>query len=319
MSLLEQLVDKAGRWPDAVPVWRIAPPSLEAIEASAARFAASLADIEAEARHQVERDEGVSDILLAEGVRARAYHASGAIAARLGLPPMEAIFEDMPERERLTDLVADAAKRLGFDRLIGRAERLHFERLWQIKAGGMSSEGERGRDVLCRAVGAFRRYIEDIPVWGRASAFVEVAGDGRASALGVDWRAVEPEPLDRVKVLAPEVAARAVLGELAGRMPGREPNEEDYAVAGFDFGYFSLPKRRDQGVFAPVYAARLERRGWASSNAIIVVGGSETRYASICRIPVAPPDAGPKARPGLRGKPRGGEGWNPLAPPPTCH
>jgi hypothetical protein len=67
-------------------------------------------------------------------------------------------------------------------------DNLQFERLWQIKATGMTLSGQRGVVALCRVVGAFRRYLYELPVWGRASAVVELADDNVIAAAGIDWR-----------------------------------------------------------------------------------------------------------------------------------
>jgi hypothetical protein len=168
-------------------------------------------------------------------------------------------------------------------------------------------------------VGAFRRYLHELPVWGRASAVIEIAGGDKIGGVGLDWRTVAAEPLDRAKVLAPELAARAVLNDLHTRLPGGEFGDDDFEVGMFSLGYLSQPKRRAQSVFAPVYVAMLERRGWTSTNYLVVVHGSEKVYESVCRPNGVPPREALKPQPGT-GKvklPRA-SGWDPLAKPAQC-
>ncbi len=318
-ALLKTLVDKTCYYRDVAPVFRIEQRSLDEMEANAVRLAGDVVGDAGDGKSQIARKETRSDILLPEGVRARVFHASGAVSVTTGLAPMEQLIGDHADREAMTRSTVEAAKRLGLDRVVGGGEQLLFERLWQIKAAGMNTEGVRGREVVCRAVGAFRRYLHELPVWGRASAFVEIAGDDRIGAVGVDWRPVAPEPFDRVKVIDPERAARAVLSDLNGRLPGGEFTDEDFEVGMFGLGYVSLAKRRDQSVFAPVYVAMLERRGWSSTNYIIIVSGSEIDYESLCRHPTSPPRDAVKPQPGSKRDPRrGAPGWDPMAKPKGC-
>lgn len=313
-KLHDMLVEKATGYRDVAAVFRIAPRTLDEMEADAMRLAAGVAGDKGELRRQVRRAEGHSEILLSEGVSAKVYHASGAIAVKAGLAPMENLIGTDVDRDRLKETTIGAAKRLGLDRFIGDGEQLLYERLWQIKANGMSAEGRIGREVVCRAVGAFRRYVDEMPVWGRASAFVEVAGDDRIGAAGVDWRPVMPDPIDRVKVLDPERAAQALLGDLNGRLPGGGFDAEDFDVGMFALGYLSKPKGREQSVLAPVWVAALERRGWGSMNHMIVVGAGEVGYESFCRIAASPPREGVKPKAG--GTPgRAGTGWDPTVKP----
>jgi hypothetical protein len=318
-ALLKKLVEKTCHYRDVVPVFRIEPRPLDELEGSALRMAAGVAGRDGDAKSRIERRNGRSDVLLQDGVRARVFHASGSLAVSAGLAPMEHLIGEKADKETLTRAAAEAGKRLGLDRFVAPGEQLVFERLWQIKAAGISGEGVRGREVLCRAVGAFRRYLHDLPVWGRASAVVELAGDDRLAGAGVDWRTVAAEPIDRAKVIAPEAAARAVINDLGSRLPGGEFGDDDFDVAMFSLGYLSLPKRRAQSVFAPVYVAMLVRRGWTTTNYVIAVPGSEKVYESVCRPNQAPPRDATKSQPGTgkSGPPRA-SAWNPLATPPSC-
>ena len=317
-ALIKKMIEKTRYYRDVVPVFRIQQRSLDEQEALAAQLGQSVAGQPQDSKARVTRGTGRSDILLSEGIRSRVYHASGAIAVSAGLAPMEHLIGEKADKDALTNSVAETAKRFGLNRFASASEQLIFERLWQIKAGGMNSEGVRGRDVVCRAVGAFRRYLHDLPVWGRASAVVEVAGDGKIGGIGIDWRPAAREPVDRAKIIDPERAAQAVLGDLNGRIPGGEMGDDDFDVAMFSLGYVSLPKRRPQSVFAPVYVAMLERRGWTTMNYVIVVDASETMYESYCRPTSSSPGDATKPQPGSdKAKQPRAPGWDPLVKPPV--
>ena len=176
----------------------------------------------------------------------------------------------------MTEAAAATAKRLGLDRLGSSGEKLSFERLWQIKAAGINRERVRGREVVCRAIGAFRRYVGDLPVYGRASVVVELAGDEKIGGVGVDWRPIATEgPRSRQGARSRTRRRARSSPTSADALPGGEVSDKDFDVTMFSLGYISLPKRRAQGVFAPVYVAMLERRGWTTMNHVIVVNGSE--------------------------------------------
>jgi hypothetical protein len=299
MNALERkLIDKLGRYQDTAPVYRIEPRPLDELEKSAAQLACRVAGQDEDGRSHISRSEGRSEFLLSAGLRARAYHASGAMAVNAGLAPMTHLLGDKVDKGGLTEAAVATAKRLGLDRLGSSGEKLTFERLWQIKAAGINRERVRGREVVCRAIGAFRRYVGDLPVYGRASVVIELAGDAKIGGVAVDWRPLATEVFDRAKVLDPEHAARAIVADIGGRVPGGEIGDKDFDVTMFSLGYISLPKRRAQGLLAPVYVAMLERVGWTTMNHVIVVNGTEKVYENIGRLNASPPrvTARPPAR-----------------------
>lgn len=297
MNALERkLIDKLSNYHEEASVYRIEPYSLDELEAAAARLANRVAGHKEDSKSRVLRGKGRSDLLLGDGFRARAYHPSGAIAVKAGLAPMEHLIGEKADKTVLTEASVATAKRLGLDTIGSSGENLGFERLWQIKAAGMNRDRVRGREVVCRAIGAFRRYLGDLPVWGRASVVLELAAGNKIGGVGVDWRRIEATPIDRTKVLDPERAAHAVLADLNGRLPGGEFGDKDFEVTMFSLGYLSLPKRRVQGAFAPVYVAMLGRRGWSTMNHVVVVNGSEKIYEDMCRLNAAPPKEAVRAK-----------------------
>jgi len=288
-GLQRKLVDKVSHYHDTAPVFRIEPRPLPEVEGTATSLAQRVAGNYDERPPHTVRGKDRSEIALANGVRACAYHASGAIAVNAGFAPMQHLVGEKIDKDAMSEASVATVKHLGLDRIGASGERLAFERLWQIKAAGMNRERERGREVVCRTVGAFRRHVHDLPVWGRASVVVELAGGDRVSGVGVDWRPIAAEAVDRAKIIDPEHAARAVLADLAGRLPGGEFTDKDFGVALFSLGYLSLPKRRAQGMLTPVYVALLERRSWTTMNHVVAVAATEKLYESVARIVAMPP------------------------------
>lgn len=204
------------------------------------------------------------------------------------LLPFEKVIGPKADRQSLIERSHDAVKKLGLERW-AEEDRLGFERLFQIKANGAIHEGKSGDGVLIRAVGAFRRYIRDLPVFGRASVFIKLAGEGVVEAAGMDLRVRHGTPIDNAKVIQPEAAAERIVAELSSGMTGQNVGLEHYNPEMFALGYFSLPKRRAQAFFQPVYVAMLRSVGWTTLNRLIVIPGSFQQYESIARIVASPP------------------------------
>lgn len=244
-----------------------------------------------EVRYSVRSGKKVMRIDLPEGITATVFTASGAIVVDRGWNPLERLLSDEADGVDDNGLVEQAHNAVEKLRLSSAKgfEELRFERLWKIKASGVTSEGERGRTVLARAVGAYRRYLDGLAVWGRASVFVQLAGEGMVSQAGVDWRPVQREPLDRAEVLEPEEAARRVASELQSFMPGGRITLDDYRPEQFSLGYLSLPKRRPQSVMHPVWVARFRPVGRIGIARLIVLPASETVYEPVARMVSVPP------------------------------
>jgi hypothetical protein len=292
-ELRKALVEKVQCYQERVPVFRIAPQLLPHLEKQAAdmgrRFAASF-DLK-EARVSLQRREGRTIFLLPENARLRLFHASGVVSAERGWSPFQHILSPDAQKVDKESLIAqgqEAVSRLGLDRP-RENEELRFERLWQLKATGMTREGKPGTVVLTRAVVAFRRYLAGLPIWGRASVFTKLASQAQLDAFGLDWRPVQQEPFDTAHVLDPADGANKVLEALQTYLPGGTFTQEDYYPQLFALGYFSQPKRRPQSVMQPVWVAMFRARGWNTLSRLIVVPAVSTPYEPICRVPEPPP------------------------------
>jgi|LGOV01.1.fsa_nt_gb hypothetical protein len=303
----KQCLEQACHLRDVVPIYRIRERTIDEMESQALRFAGRFAGNRdgMEIKSSLRRRQDRSDFFLPEGLRARVFHASGAFIAKSSLGPMEALLAEDIEQVAKDDLIKQvdrALQRLELVSFCGREERLEFERLWQIKATGVTKKGERGRVVLCRSVGAYRRYLHDLPVWGRASVHVQMAADDHLDSIGIDWRLVSEEPFDHAKIIDPEHGAKKVLADFQSRLPSAKITRDDFKVVMFALGYFSLPRRRSQGTMAPVYVAMIESNGWPGSNHLIVVPATETIYEPLC-VPVeTPPRLAKKPEPKGRRK-----------------
>jgi hypothetical protein len=300
-QLADLLVRAAANYQEKTPVFRIEPRTDREWEVAATRLADRFCEAHglAASRQSPRRRGGQTIIDLAEGARAVLYRQSGAIALSRGWPaaqyPISENADDVA-RDALIEQASAAVRTLELDRSTG-LEDLRFERLWMIKATGVTRERSSGAVTLERAVGAFRRHLAGLPVWGRASVFTKIARRGRIDAAGVDWRPVLEDPIDEATVLDPSDAAKGVLDHLAGFRPEGRITADDYVPELFALGYFSLPKRRAQTVMQPVWVAMLRGQDRTSINRLVVVPATAKVYEPFHRIVAAPPGDAMKPEP----------------------
>jgi hypothetical protein len=283
-GLIEQFLKFAGQLalPDRVPVLALERLTLDALHDRLDRFVSLAADCGCVPRHRGRPIVGEehTQVLLPRGARAVVYHASGAMRVSGGLGPMEGLFEDLPEKEVLTRQVEEAADALRLQSWLGREDRLSFERLWQIKAAGADKGGRVAPTVLCRAVGAYRHAIGELPVWGPASAAVQLAGQGRITDVQLQLRPTTGRVIDEVRILSPEraaeTAARYVV--MSGEIECGPGFQVIIKVNRFAFGYVNLSKRQHQPYLAPAFVADVQTGRDALMNHQVLVPAGDTPY-----------------------------------------
>ena len=302
-ALLKTLVEKVANYKASVPVYRIPERSLDDLDRSVVQAGRNLAKAAGygEMRYSIRRAQNSTVVQFQEGMSAHVLHASGAMSLHRGWRPLDKIITPYADRADLKLLQAqaeEAVKRLSLVQP-GKTEELRFERLWRLKAAGITREGKTGAVALTRVVGAFRRYIGGMPVWGRASIFAHIAAEGQIAAAGADWRPIVEQAVDSAKVLSPEDGAVRVLQELQTFLPDKIFTRRDYTPAFFSLGYISLPKRRAQSVMQPVYVAMFNPVGtFPSVGRLIVVPAGLKTYESIARTVVTPPLGAHRPAPG---------------------
>jgi hypothetical protein len=304
IPLNRALIGKISHYQARALVFRTRELHLPEMEAEVLAFARRFTD-DASRRTKVpiRRANGRIIVSLPGGGRVIAFEASGALLGKRHLGPLEQPITKVHDALTFEQELKDAMRALGLDVLTDDRNRLSFERLWRIKAGSISLAGKRGQELLCRVVGAFRRELAGLPVWGRASVFVELGGTALITAAGRDWRACKDEPLEEVPIVDPNVGADRVLEELSTRVCRRTLTTDDYEPELFALGYFSFPVRRPQGYFQPVYVAKLNAairstpKGVLGPNKIIVVPAASGVYEPIAPAIAAPPLSAEKAMP----------------------
>lgn len=241
-------------------------------------------------KFSVQQDEYSTQLLLTDNATAEYFHASGYKLYERNVDPFENVVSEDASKFDAEAMKAHAGAILETAKLdlSGPLEKVQFEKLWQLKASGISYEGKQGRVVINRLVYAYRRFLLGLPVWGGASISIKTASKNVIDSFGIDWRSFDQTPLDKNWVIAPDDAAIKVLDHLQSTNPGKVFTPDDFEVESFDLGYLSQPKRKYQTVLQPVWMARLVSKGPSGLGHAIAVTATDTAYEPIQRTYDAP-------------------------------
>lgn len=249
--------------------------------------------------HQEETPRRRATTLLRDPEQGRitVFRESGAVSVHSSIAPFDELFDHDPGDESLTSNLSRRLDGLGLAAPQSETERLSFERLWRIRAAGSDAKGTVSDPVLCRAVGAFRHSVRDLPVLGRASAHVEMTGHGNISSMSTMLRTPrdhESQVVTTVKPRDPYEAAAEVASRVA-RILGSQKFGAEVTAESFSFGYLSLGRRRAQAVLTPFFVATVTIEGDQTRSAHVVpVAGSHERFIKLPRGSAA---AGPVRKP----------------------
>jgi hypothetical protein len=284
--LAEQLASLVDDVPDTVDVVQLVPPRVDTVHKRLEDFASTVAERAGiELRQPSIETQKLRTVLRVPGhLRAVGFHASGAMSVNLALAPFDRTFQSDPGDDDLAALAQRAREELGLDRFVPDGDELSPERLWRIKAAGGGEKGEMTEPILCRAVGAFRHSVRGLPVYGRASATVELAAGGEVASASLSLRRFVGDDAGKVVASAairrPDVAAGEVAARLVSAFGRAEELKQTRLIAEwFRFGYLSLGRRHTQALLAPFYIASVAaQHEFESSAHVIAVAGSEEQY-----------------------------------------
>ena len=197
-ELKKMLVEKVQHYQDTLPVFRVRNLNAQELHSEALKMILPFLETEQlrELRFDSSRNENFTRLNLQENASLLYYHASGYKLFRKNTPPFSKMVSDDAEKADVSAFKGMACDLLEKSRLNVAAsnEKLKFERLWQLKAAGMTQEGEKTPAVINRLVYAYRRYVNEVPVWGSASVFIKTAAEYELEEFGIDWRKIQEEP-----------------------------------------------------------------------------------------------------------------------------
>jgi hypothetical protein len=306
IEFVEELTRQAGEVPGKADVHELGRITMDDVHERMKRLLELVAEhLQFPPRFDLVREEDRSVMRLPLGAQLVSFHASGAVRFRSGLAPMDNLIGPERDKEELVRLVTSLAEQLRLSEWVGDGEELAFEKLWQIKAAGADRSVRASETVVCRAIGAFRHTIAGLPVWGSASAVVEMAGSSQLDAFGIFARPTSGRIVDTAAVTPPNVAATLVLKQLSALVP--EGSFAAHAVPdSFKFGYVSLSKRQYQAFLAPAYVAEVHTEGDEPMSYLALVPGTEKEYLPMARVGAGPngvrrkPAKGPNDRHGVK-------------------
>ena len=281
-NFIENLISKLELVPEKAEVFELKTPDIDVLHRRGQQMLSVIAD---HSSCNVERGDWITGndstfVRLPRGANAVFFHASGAMQLNTGLGPMEALFDTMHKDEQLKKSVQTVASKLNIKQWVSETQELRFERLWKIKACAADREGNSSEPVLCRAVGAYRHYINDLPVMGAASVAVTIANENQLDSLAVMARQTSGKVIDSVKPISPEQAADKVLQRLQRQMGHNKLSLENIEITQpMQFGYLSLGKRKAQHLLEPAYIVSLSINGQEDAQGyMFAIEGTDSPY-----------------------------------------
>jgi hypothetical protein len=300
-ELQKELVNLTQNYRDTVPIFRLRSTDAAEMHRESLKLAAPFINSysENEMRYDACLKGAFTHIQMQENATMQYYHASGYKQFQKNTNPFTSIVADDAanvKKEGLENNACSILEKSGLN-ISGAFETLKFEKLWQLKASGMSQEGIAGKTIINRLVYAYRRFVLDLPVLGCASVHIKTAADNELDAFGMDWRKIAEDPFTKASIISPEDAALRALEQLQNINPEKVFTLKDFQPEYFSLGYFSHSKSNSQSFLQPVYVARFISNGFNKMGHIIAVSATGTPYESICRK-VTPPPVNAKRIPG---------------------
>lgn len=222
-----------------------------------------------------------------------ADNVSGAVKFSKGLEPLEELFDGLKDKKVLTEQILSAAKQFELSKMINTSEKIEFERLWQIKAAAVSKDGKETPPVLCRTVGAFRHFVNDIPVLGPASVSLKLTGKQTVDSFAMRARSTTGKSLGTEKMITPEEGVQRIYKQLVAlNGKGKAPVFERTTAQSVQFGYINLSKRKKQDFLIPAVVAVLEVEDTEFPQGYVLIAPA-TNNSKL--VPALTPIAAPKA------------------------
>jgi hypothetical protein len=280
-----------GKLPDnypSLPVYSIRKLSDPETEERARYYASQFMGGKSIQSFRSHKEDGSTLVSLPWNTTMEIFHNSDTVIIEKKMNPFEHTIKKNLELESLTEIAIKVMKKLELDKYKLSIEHAELEKLWEIKASGITIEEKKLPVILCRIVGAFRRYINGIPVYGGASIYIKIAEDELIESIGVEWRQINEKPNAEAKIIRPEVAVEQILKELGSTFPDHIITTQDYEPELFALGYYSKPKRQHQNYMQPVYIAMLKSLGLSKWNQKIVIPATNPVFEHFSTDPKRP-------------------------------
>ncbi len=292
-DLQKMLVEKTANYKDTIPVFKIRNRNIQELHNESVRLVLPFTNaLQAkELRFDCVQKENHTLLRLHDNATLQYFPESGCIRFQKNTPGyLNPISEDSKEtnKNEFEKAACDILEKNKLN-LSGSMDNLHFEKLFQLKSAGMSSERKITPVVLNRLVYAYRRFVDELPVLGSASVFIKTSAENKLDAFGIDWRYLHEDPITMATIMKPEEAAAIALEQLQNTNPERLYTPKEISPISFELGYFSHSKTMYQTIMQPVYVAKFIFTGKFRMGYALAVPASRTPYESICRKVIPPP------------------------------
>lgn len=292
-ELRKMLVEKTANYKDTVPVFKIRNRNVQELHNESVRLVLPFTNASKakELRFDRVQKENHTILCLQDNATLQYFPASGCIRFQKNTPGyMNPISENATEtnKKEFEKAGCDILEKNRLN-LSGSMESLRFEKLFQLKSAGMSSDRKVTPVVLNRLVYTYRRFVDELPVLGSASVFIKTAAENKLDAFGIDWRYLHEDPITMATITKPEEAAVMALEQIQNTNPERLYTPKEINPISFELGYFSHSKVMYQTIMQPVYVAKFIFTGKFKMGYALAVPASRTPYESICRKVTPPP------------------------------
>jgi hypothetical protein len=221
---------------------------------------------------------GFQRVLLPDDARVSVFDASGAIDATITSASSRGVLADDAahvDRKAVLDQVRAVVAKLTPD-LQHTKETIAFERMFERRIQGVPiRRGAPTPVALVEVVAAFRRFVDGVPVLGRASLHVGVGAGNRVTKWGRDWRHCAPTQGNVAKITPVDDAAHRLIAVAQRRHPGRALGLKDFTPTSMTLGYLSLPRRQAQAKLLPAWVAQFTPNGFSSMGMVLAVAASD--------------------------------------------
>jgi hypothetical protein len=222
-------------------------------------------------------------IQLPEDGTVNVYTPSGAvegfISSSTSRPPL-AEDESRADRAKVRARLREVAELLAKP-VLTEGEEVRPERLWETKARGVTMKGEASPVALLEVAGSLRRYVHGLPVLGRASVHVGLAGAYEVAKWSLDWRSRDGDALTEAEVIGPDEAAKRILTEMRNRRPEASAPGGDIEPEQLTLGYLSMTRRYEQRVLHPAWVAKFRPKAPATLGVVVAVPASMKAFETI--------------------------------------
>lgn len=277
-----------------LPVYRLHLPDRGDVENEAQRWARALfVDCKyLDPRAQTARHDNRFVLRHSDGLRVRAYYASGTVEYRhLGRAYAgTTAIADLRDAEAVVARFADRHALWPFDS-IGQLQPKDFQ---LVQSLGMDPRSVETEITTHNAIIGYQRVTSGIPWIGPGSRVLAIIEKDDVVGFDRSWRPVIPGAVCSVAVMPAEQAIRSMLDLIAMRAGGKPLERGALRLERAELGYYAMDKRAEQRFLQPAYQFFYRTSGEAAAAIVEVIAAHGEAIEPLVEPPsMAPHDTRP--------------------------